>query len=142
MINGLKTQRSSMVEKRRRPPKFLESPLQISIVDYIRWVAPQLICAHVPNEGERSKWGHIKMIKMGLTPGFHDLLLLEEPGLAYLLEVKPPDESLSEAQVIFHAECKKRNIPQAIVRSIEDVRDALKRWGISTKEGATTRSST
>lgn len=122
------------IPRARKAPRRIETGIQEAIVGYLRLVAPQLIVLHIPNEGERSKWGHIQMVRMGLTPGAHDLLLLEEPGLAYLLEVKAPDETLSQVQVDFHAECRRRNIPQAIVRSVNDARDALKRFGIKTRE--------
>lgn len=126
----------SSTPRPRKAPRYLEAPIQIAIVDYIRLVAPQLIVIHIPNEGERSKWGHIKMVKMGLTPGAHDLLLIESPGLAYLIEVKPPDGELSPDQIEFHAQCRKRNIPQGIARSINDARDLLRRFGIKTREAA------
>lgn len=124
----------SSTARQRKPPRYIEAPLQIAIVEYIRWVAPQLLVLHIPNEGERSKWGHIKMVKMGLIPGAHDLLLLDEPGLAYLMEIKPPDEQLSVAQIAFHAECTRRNIPHGTARSINDARDLMALWKIRTRE--------
>ena len=126
----------NLTPRPRRAPRRIEAPIQIAIVDYIRLVAPQLIVLHIPNEGMRSAWGHAHMVRMGLTPGAHDLLLLEEPGLAYLLEVKAPDEQLSMAQIEFHVECRARKIPQAVVRSVNDARDALARFGIRTREAA------
>ncbi len=112
----------------------VEAPIQAAIFAYITTVAPQVVVFHVPNGGLRSKAEAAKLKWMGVTPGVPDLVILDEFGMSYLIEVKPPDGNLSEDQRTFHAKCRRLQIPHAVARSINDVRDLLKRWGIATRE--------
>lgn len=114
----------------------IEAPIQAASYQYICLVAPQVICFHVPNGGYRSKAEAAKLKWMGVTPGVHDLIIIDENGLSYLLEMKPPDGVLSQDQKDFHARCRALKIPQAVSHSINETRDALKRWGIKTRESA------
>ena len=112
----------------------VEAPIHAAIYQYITTVAPQVICFHPANGGLRSKAEAAKLKWMGVTPGVPDLVILDEFGMSYLIEVKPPDGNLSDDQRMFHAKCKRLQIPHAVARSINDARDLLKRWGIATRE--------
>jgi len=117
-----------------RARRDIEAPIHAAIFSYITTVAPQVVCFHPPNGGLRTKGEAAKLKWMGVVPGVHDLVIIDEHGLAYLIEVKPPDGNLSEDQRLFHAKCKGLNIPQGVARSINDARDLLVRWGIKTRE--------
>ena len=126
--------------RRPKPPKWqtgrdsnLETRFQAAAVEYIRRVAPQCIVHFVKNGGQgsktRAKW-------MGEIAGFPDLLILDEHGLAYLIEMKAPEGKLNDKQKDFRDLCRKRRQPWAQCTTINDVRDALKLWGIKTREAA------
>jgi hypothetical protein len=109
----------------------LEARFQAAAVEYIRRVAPQCIVHFVKNGGQgsktRAKW-------MGEIAGFPDLLIIDEHGLAYLIEMKPPDGDLNDNQREFRDLCRKRRLPWAQCTTINDVRDQFAAWGIRTRE--------
>lgn len=97
-------------------------------------VAPHLIIFHVPNGGYRDQREAAKLKWIGVVAGVHDLIVIDDCGLVYLLEVKAPDGVLSADQIKFHGRCRSMNVPQAIVTTIDDARAAFKRWGLKTRE--------
>ena len=69
----------------------------------------------------------------GLKPGVPDVLIVYA-GLAYWLELKAVKGKTSPQQDATIALLEHAGSPTAICRSIDDVRDALKQWGIPTIE--------
>jgi hypothetical protein len=125
---------STSLEKPPKARAYIEDPIQAAIVSYVRLVAPQVLCFAVPNGGRRDVREAARMKWTGTLAGVHDLILIEEPGLAYLMEIKAPDGVLSEAQKAFHAECSRRKIPHGVAHSINEARDLMARWGIKSRE--------
>jgi len=118
------------------PRRNVEDQIQAAIVQYCRLVAPQMIWAAVPNGGYRTKAEAAKLKWTGVLAGFSDIIGLDVNGLSYLMEVKTLDGVLSEAQKEFNKRADVLKIPRAVVRSVNDARDALARWGIPTREAA------
>ena len=123
-----------------KPPKarhYLEDQTQAAVIAYLRLVAPHMIWASVPNGGYRTPAEAAKLKWTGVLAGFSDIIGIAENGLAYCLEVKTIDGDLSEAQREFKHRCDELGAPFAIVRSVNDARDALRRWRIPTRETKT-----
>lgn len=109
----------------------LEARFQAAAVQYIRTVAPQCIVQFVKNGGPGSR---TRAAWMGEIVGFPDLLIIDEHCLAYLIEMKAPDGVLNDKQKAFRDMCRERRQPWAQCTTINDVRDALKKFGIKTRE--------
>lgn len=118
----------------------LEGPIHRSIVSYLRAVLPaDAIIHHSPNEGNRG--GRKGVIDgqhrkaMGVQPGFPDILIFVQ-GQGYCLEVKSAAGRLSPIQERVRDTLLEQGIPYAVVRSVDDVRDLLCRWGVKTRDAA------
>ena len=109
----------------------LEARFQAAIVAYIRLVAPQCLCAFVKNGGTGSK---TRAAWMGEVAGFTDLIIIDEHGLAHLMEIKPPGGVLNDNQKNFRDLCRKKRWPWAQCTTVNDAQEALEAWGIPTRE--------
>jgi hypothetical protein len=120
----------------------IESPIQISIVQWVRVVAPHCVIFSIPNERVVESVTQLDALcSMGLYPGITDLCVLapvKDHWEPHMLEVKTMSDKsvLSPNQEEFRLLCAKRGIHHAVVRSIEDAREAFRFWGIKTKESA------
>lgn len=110
----------------------LEARFQAAIVDYVRTVVANCLVFHVPNGGPGRSLSRLKWI--GCISGIADLVIIDPHGLAYFMEIKPPDGELSTDQKDFRDLCRKRRWPWAQCTTINDARDALAVWGIPTRE--------
>ena len=113
-----------------------EANLQAAIVDWIRTVAPGFFVFHVPNGGLRSKSEAARMKWQGVTAGVPDLVMISSGGVAHFLEVKAKGGVLSDAQRRIMEALDLLQAPVCVVKSIDDVRAAFERWGISTREAS------
>ena len=115
-----------------------EGPIHKAIVHYLRRVLPKnAIIHHSRNEGNR---GGMRGVRdgargkaMGIKPGFPDLLIFTG-GVGYCVEVKAEGGKMSTAQRAVRAELEKQEIPYAVCRSVEDMRETLAEWGVRTSE--------
>jgi hypothetical protein len=111
-----------------------EARIQAAIVEWIRTVAPTLICFHVPNGGLRSKAEAARLKWVGTLAGVPDVVVLGLDGRCWLIEVKGPGGSLSPEQCVIRDRCVALRIPFVVAKSIDDVRVAFRLWGIETRE--------
>lgn len=115
-----------------------ESPIQIAIVDYLRRVLPKGCIVH-HCRGEINKSGAsimrelAKAKRKGALPGFPDLIVLTYVG-ALFLEVKVEGNYADKNQKAMHESMRALGFKVAVVRSIDDVREALAEWGVGTTE--------
>lgn len=116
----------------------LEGPVQRSVISWLRVVLPDALIHHSPNESRRpGRAGDIERAMNaanGVLPGYPDIW-----GYCYLgeffMEVKAEGGRLSEAQKAFRDRYHHLGGTRyAVVRSIEDAREALFKWGIPTRE--------
>lgn len=114
----------------------MESQIQAAIVAWVRLVAPSCLIFAVPNGGFRTKAEAAKLKWTGTLAGVPDLVIIDEHGLAYFLEIKQVDGVLSQVQKDFRDMCRQRKWPWRVATSINDARDALKAWNIKTREAA------
>lgn len=118
-------------------PPSPEYRIQAEIVEYVRLVAPDGIWFHPANGELRDKRTAAKLKWMGVLPGVPDIIgILPPPVGRVLLEVKAPGGRVSEDQDAIRAHCERFEIPFAIVHSVEEAREALRRFGIVTREAA------
>ena len=116
-----------------------EAPIQRGIVAYLRKVLPRdCIVHHSPNE-HRRKPGKEAMLhavndrRAGVVKGFPDLIVLTYRG-AYFFEVKAPKGYPSAEQKALHRQLEQMGYRVAVVRSVDDVRAALREWHFPTNE--------
>jgi hypothetical protein len=130
-----------------------EQQVHIAIVDFLRYALGQTwLVVHVPNEGLRSRIAGGKLREMGMLAGFPDIMVVGPPmryaaraeadgaipvlvcHFVGFLEVKTDKGKLTPAQEAFRDECRRSRRPWALCRSIDDAREALREWGVKTKE--------
>lgn len=115
-----------------------EDAIQADIVAYLRNVLPTAIVAHVKNQGNRG--GRLGAIdgargkKLGVVAGMPDLMVLVEPGKTFFFEVKDRTGYASMAQQYLWQKLRTIGFECALVRSVDEARNALKAWGIRTRE--------
>lgn len=116
-----------------------EGPIHTAIVDFLRTVLPDAITHHCRNEINKSGWRIAKELaqasRKGAVKGFPDLMVLSLAHIGPMFfEVKAPGNYPDATQKALHAQMAALGYRVAVVRSIDDVRAALRQWGIATKE--------
>ena len=114
--------------------KNAEARQQAAIVEWARLVMPQCIIYHVPNGGFRTKPEAARLKWMGVYPGITDLVIVDEPGFSYFMEVKGPDGVLSADQKTFRDLCLTKKWPWGIVHNVTEASALVNKWGIPTRE--------
>ncbi len=113
-----------------------EDKLQLSVLEYIDIVVDEpFLLWHTPNSGKRSITEAQKFKLLGVVPGVPDLALLTGHGLNFI-ELKAGKNKPTEAQEDFMSYARSLGAGTAICRDLDDVRNALKAWGIRTREVA------
>ena len=99
---------------------------------------------HVPNDAKRSRdvtdqrrltWDDLpsataaRLKKMGIRAGYPDLTILFA-GRAYLIELKSARGRVTDAQTRAHALIADAGCPVAVCRSVEQVHEQLRDWGL------------
>lgn len=116
----------------------LEGPVQRSVISWLRVVLPDALIHHSPNETRRpGRAGDVERAMNranGTLAGYPDIWGYCDLG-EFFLEVKAEGGRLSEAQREFRDRYIRLGGQRyAVVRSIEDAREALFNWGIQTQE--------
>ena len=116
-----------------------EGPIHRAVLSWLRVVLPPpVIIHHSPNESRRpGRAGDVERAMNaanGAVAGFPDIMGLTFTG-PFFMEVKAPGGSLSPAQRDFRDRLAVLGYGRwAVVRSIDDAKDALAAWGIPTRE--------
>ena len=111
-----------------------EARRQAAIVEYVRRVVPDVQIWHVPNGGLRSKAEAGRLKWIGVLAGVYDLSLALPGGASAYWECKTPWGQLSQAQCEWSLRMLALGHHLALVRSIDDARAELERYGIVTRE--------
>lgn len=117
-----------------------EDQLHKAIYGYLRAILPHgWIVMHVPNGGSRSASEGANFKKLGLMAGWPDLSIYgpqngDGTPTAYFMEVKTGKGRLKPSQVSTNDRLKAIGFDVDVVRSIDDARGCLNRWGIPTRE--------
>jgi hypothetical protein len=107
-----------------------EDDLQVAVVRYLRLLLKGSLVASVPNGGKRNAREAARLKRMGVTAGVADVMILAPNGRTCFVEMKYGKGRQSPAQVEFQAFCEASGYPYAIVRSLDDVKPLLARWGL------------
>lgn len=111
-----------------------EASIQASVIQYIRTCAHDTLVFAIANGGLRTKAEAARLKWTGVLAGIPDLCGITPEGRVFFLEVKPPEGRLSRDQHIILTWLTDHGVWCAVVRSIDDVREAFARWGILTRE--------
>lgn len=114
-----------------------ETPVQVAIVNYLRAaLPPECIVHHARGEINRRGASFMRELakakRKGALPGFPDLVVLTHAsaGPAIFLEVKAEGNYADKNQKEMHERMKALGYRVAVVRSIDDVREAFSEWGV------------
>lgn len=115
-----------------------EAPIQRGIVAYLRTVLPGDCLVHHARNEINKRGGQIarelaQAKTLGAVKGFPDLIVLTYRG-AYFFEVKAPKGYPSAEQKALHRQLEQMGYRVAVVRSVDDVREALREWHFPTNE--------
>ena len=119
-----------------------ERPIQRAVVAYLRQVLPDAIVHHSVNEqalsGRDRRGAAIAMRNAkldGMSPGFPDVIVLSWAHMPVMLfEVKAEGGRLTQGQRATQEHLRTLGHKIAVVRSVDDVREALAEWGIASRE--------
>ena len=112
-----------------------ETPIHIAIYEYLVAALPSSArVAHIPNGGKRGKREAAELKRMGVLPGFPDLLILTITGQILFIEVKSAVGVLSKRQKDFCQFCAAAGFAFGVARSVDDARALLHGAGIKTRE--------
>jgi hypothetical protein len=118
----------------RRRDGNAEARRQAAIVEYVRWVAPQVVIWAVPNGGLRSKSEAARLKWTGVLAGVLDLTLALPDGRCAFWETKTIYGRLSADQMNFISRLDRLGHAWAVVRGVDDARRELAVLGIETRE--------
>lgn len=97
--------------------------------DWVRWMAnadPRYaLIIHIPNEGNRGKWGHLWAKRKGLSPGFPDVLCLAGAGpyRGFTIEFKGASGKLTPHQKEWLDRLSRAGYAAVVRRSFDDAQD-------------------
>lgn len=107
-----------------------EDDLQKAVVRFIGIAAPQLLVFHPANGGFRNVREAAKLKSMGVKAGVADLAITLPDARSAFIELKTKAGRLSPHQAEFQSTCDRLGIPYAVCRSIEEVAETLRGWGV------------
>ena len=128
------SQAAAQLQPERRRDGNAEARRQAAIVDYVRYVAPQVIIFHPANGGLRSLVEAARFRWIGVLAGVLDLVLVLPKGRVAFWECKVPKGRLSTDQRKFIGRLEALGHSWALVRDIDDARRELAALGIETRE--------
>ena len=118
----------------RKKARDIEGPIHRSILAWLRVALPaHAVVFHVPNGGARNAIVGGKLKALGTVAGIPDLCVILR-GKVYFLEVKAPGGTESRDQIAVFERLQQAGACVAVARSVTEVRDIVRRWGIATRE--------
>jgi len=110
-----------------------EGPIHRACLQFLRAVLPGALIHHSPNEldmaGKSAMRAVVKAKSFGMQPGWPDLEVLYR-GLFMTFEVKAEGGAMSKSQRAMRDAFAAQGVHYAVVRSVDDVKEALDDWGI------------
>lgn len=115
--------------KRKRSSE--EERLQRTIMQHFRFLhEPGVMLFHIPNGEARSKATGARLKAMGVMAGAPDLIAVLPGGRCAFMEVKSLSGRQSKEQRAFQDVCAAGQTPYAIVRTLDEALETLRRWGV------------
>lgn len=123
--------------RRARPfsrPKQSEDALHRAVADHLTLVlGPDVVWFHPPNGGARSEREGAKFKAQGVKAGVADIVLVYQ-GRHYEIELKSATGKQSDSQIAWQAALEKAGGQYRLAKSVDDVKMALREFGIPTRE--------
>jgi hypothetical protein len=123
--------------RRARPfskPKQPEDALHRDVARYLaRVLTDETVWFHPPNGGGRSKREGAKFKAQGVKAGVADIVLVYQ-GRHFEIELKSATGKQSESQEAWQAALERAGGKYVVSKSVEDVKMALRDFGIPTRE--------
>lgn len=114
----------------RKAPPALEFATQCALADTCRrWINPGWIWTAFPAGERRDRVAAGRLQRMGLQPGFFDLLFISPTGEHHWMELKRGRAPLTTEQVAFELAMKLRAVPAVVCRDYNEAVNHLKAWG-------------
>lgn len=107
-----------------------EEIIHRDVAEYLRVVRPRALWWHTPNGARMSKAQAGIHKALGMLSGVPDLIFICEDGLAKFVELKAEGKYLSQTQKAFRETVAGLGCEYAVCRSVEDVSETLKEWGL------------
>lgn len=105
-------------------------------MSYLEVALPGSVVMHPANEiplkGPAVRRALAKAKWNGTRPGYPDIIT-HWNGRTFLFEVKAKGNYMTKTQREMRERLEANNIPFAVVRSVDDVAEALKAWGIEVR---------
>lgn len=106
-----------------------EGPIHRACIEYLETTLPGAVVHHSANEiplkGKNVARAIAKAKWNGSRPGYPDIVCHWQ-GRTFLFEVKAPGNYLTEAQRAMRDALEAQGMPFAVVRSVDDLEDALR----------------
>ena len=116
---------------KRAKPREIEAPIHKAILAWLRVTLPKhAFVFHTPNGGARNAIAGAKLKALGTVAGIPDLCLIVL-GKVYFLEVKSQSGKPSDEQIAVFVALEHAGAYVAVVRSVDEARDVVRRWGIT-----------
>lgn len=117
-----------------------ESALQRSLIEYLSWAVPSVTAFAIPNAGRRTVGGRASNAVAGLRKGVSDFAIVlpcswagkTAHGVTAYIEVKTEKGRMSPEQKEWSEVLSKMSVPHCVVRSLEDLKEALRVWDVPT----------
>jgi len=108
-----------------------EFQLHCAVVDTVkRWIMPRWIFTHIASGERRDQVTAARLKRMGVTPGFPDLMFLGPHGEVCFVELKARSGRLSEAQSEIASHLCAAGHGYLCSNDYRDVVETLKGWGV------------
>ena len=113
-----------------QPRVALECALHIAVVDMLRRLGnPAWHWTHIASGGYRTPATAALMHRLGVVPGWPDLILLSPTGIPHFLELKRRGAKPTPEQAEFAAWCRESGVAFEMQDTFDGALDVLKRWG-------------
>ena len=119
----------------RKKARDIEGPIHKAILAWLRVALPRnSFVFHTPNGGARNAVAGAKLKALGTVAGIPDLCMIVL-GKVYFLEVKSQSGKPSAEQIAVFGALEHAGAYIAVVRSVDETRDVVRRWGITREVG-------
>ena len=113
------------------PPSASEYQLHCAVVSTIRrWMMPGWIFTHIASGERRDILAATRLKKMGVVPGFSDLVFYGPNGEVGFVEFKAEGGQLSEAQAAVKRHLRAAGHGYLCSSDYREVVETLKAWGV------------
>ena len=107
--------------------KHLEDQLQTQVFEYL--AIRGIFAYHPKASGKKSIHSAVRDKKLGVKAGVPDIVIIDK-GKHFYIELKAGKGKLSPAQIEFRDYCYEWSIPWELCRSLDEVIETLKGWGV------------